>query len=364
VCKGIYGKEAFDAIKRMAQAEQGSLQAMGWHWLVTNRGCYGLVTLSLGGAGHRTLPKHHLGVRDFVIAKARDWDGWAPPADNKLEEPPPHPKTFDTWVKQARLMILVLGTRFGAEHSEDMDRTLDTLVRAHEVDDIQYPATYVYDLWEQLLAHWCEGVREGRRQLQYRLGTDNPRKEELRSLAYAPDGTGGTLFRFPPSFDLAHPEGYYMKVVIPQEERHLHEHLYNAIRGPKGSSQRVGDVEGGEEGVGGVAGADHKPPSPPEEGLPSWQEPQAEGTRTLGRSGSEPALGQEAALLGLLLPRRLLEPAGQVHARPRPHQGLAGPRLDGTGPTPAQRGAQGWPQGGTHVSRPQDRTAPSAGGGR
>jgi hypothetical protein len=65
-------------------------------------------------------------VRDFVIAKARDWDGWAPPADNKLEEPPPHPKTFDTWVKQARLMILVLGTRFGAEHSDDMDRTLDT----------------------------------------------------------------------------------------------------------------------------------------------------------------------------------------------------------------------------------------------
>ena len=77
---------------------------------------------------------------------------------------------------------------------------LKALQEAHDEDEHTYPVQYCIDLFEELNAVWAESVRESRRTLCAKLGTENPRLEDLKLIALALSesvkGTGQT-FSFP-----------------------------------------------------------------------------------------------------------------------------------------------------------------------
>ena len=66
-----------------------------------------------------------------------------------------------------------------------------------------------------------------------KLGTENPRLEDLKLLALAPGANGLPNFQFPWIWDLADPAGYYQKVVLPRQNKamarllnkQLHKHV-------------------------------------------------------------------------------------------------------------------------------------------
>ena len=106
------------------------------------------------------------------------------------------------------------------------------------------------------MAQWCEAIREGRRQLCRRLGTDSPQKPDLRSLAYSPDATGGTLWRFPDTFNLSDPDGFYQSVILPREERQVRGLLYGQLRKPAASKKTGAEVRTEEDTGGGDSGGE------------------------------------------------------------------------------------------------------------
>ena len=71
-------------------------------------------------------------------------------------------------------------------------------------DENAFPFTYCMQLFEETTAVWCEEVREKRRGLCAKLGTENPRLEDLKLL---PGANGLPNFQFPRVWDLALPEG-------------------------------------------------------------------------------------------------------------------------------------------------------------
>ncbi|CAK9068985.1 unnamed protein product, partial [Durusdinium trenchii] len=120
---------------------------------------------------------------------------------------------FDA-LKRARNEIKMIGSVIGLEHKKERIKALEQIEKAHEQDSDVWPESYCYSLWEELKAAWVEELRESRRQLCRILNTDNPRKEDLKFVALAPDSG----FHFPRTFDLAHPEGYYQQVCVPRQE--------------------------------------------------------------------------------------------------------------------------------------------------
>jgi hypothetical protein len=68
---------------------------------------------------------------------------------------------------------------------------------------------------------WCEQLRESRRRLCQKLGTENPRLEDLKLIALAPGPDGCPNFRFPNVWAIADPAGYYQTVVVPRQQRAL-----------------------------------------------------------------------------------------------------------------------------------------------
>ncbi|CAE7858626.1 unnamed protein product, partial [Symbiodinium necroappetens] len=70
-----------------------------------------------------------------------------------------------------------------------------------------------------MTAVWCEEIRESRRRLCAKLGTENPRLEDFKLVALSPSTTGQANFQFPRVWDLADPAGYYQRVILPRQNK-------------------------------------------------------------------------------------------------------------------------------------------------
>ena len=114
---------------------------------------------------------------------------------------------FNTWLRYAENSVRVFGSCYGTEHVQERLDCLQALKEAHEGDEHAFPAKYCIELFEELVAAWCEEVRESRRKLCSLLGTENPQLEDLKLLALAPGPNGQTNFQFPRVWDLSDPDG-------------------------------------------------------------------------------------------------------------------------------------------------------------
>ena len=249
VCPDVTGKELFDALKRACSHAKAKLQQIEWPRLVTNGIAYGLAALQHGGKDHATLAPWQLSVAHAVTAKPRDFDQYEAPKDDKIEPKPRYPTHFATWLKQARNEIKMIGSVLGLEHKKERLKALEQIEKAHEQDSDVWPENYCYSLWEELKAAWVEELRESRRQLCRILNTDNPRKEDLKFVALAPDSG----FHFPRTFNLAHPDGYYQQVCVPRQARALKGIIYGQLH-HKRQAPKVGGE--GADGDGSTLGAE------------------------------------------------------------------------------------------------------------
>lgn len=242
VCPDVTGKELFDALKRACSHAKAKLQQIEWPCLVTNGIAYGLAAMQHGGKDHATLAPWQLSVAHAVTAKPRDFDQYEAPKEDKIEPKPRYPTHFATWLKQAKNEIKMIGSVLGLEHKRERYKALDQIEKAHEQDADVWPENYCYSLWEELKAAWVEELRESRRQLCRILNTDNPRKEDLKFVALAPDSG----FHFPRTFDLTHPEGYYQQVCVPRQARALKGIIYGQLHHKRQAPKVGGDTAGGE----------------------------------------------------------------------------------------------------------------------
>ena len=121
----------------------------------------------------------------------------------------------------------------GIEHTSERLAFLKALQEAHEEDEHAYPTTYCIKLFEELNAVWVEQVRESRRTLCAKLGTEKPRVEDLKLIALAPGPEGLPNFRFSRVWDLKDIAGNFQQVIVALN-RLLHRQLHDATTKEKG----------------------------------------------------------------------------------------------------------------------------------
>ncbi|CAE7252651.1 unnamed protein product, partial [Symbiodinium pilosum] len=156
-------------------------------------------------------------------------EAWNPPTDHRLEQRCKAPAAFLTWLRYAENAVKVFGTAYGLEHVPERLAFLSFLREANE-----------------------EAIRESRRQLCAKLGTENPRLEDLKLIALAPNDDGTPNFQFPRVWDLKDPQGYFQTVVLPRQQRamtrllnkQLHEQALGSNRRPnKAAGADTGSYE-------------------------------------------------------------------------------------------------------------------------
>ena len=228
LCHGTYRKELFHSIKRAGLHAKHELGLIKWPVLITNRVALAIAGLWRGGSEWFTLQ-----ASDCATARVEQIEKWTPPTECKIEPRARSPSTFLTWLRYAENAIKIFGSAYGLEHVQERMKFLQALREAHEEDENAFPFTYCTQLFEEMTAVWCEEVREKRRGLCAKLGTENPCLEDLKLLALAPGTNGLPNFQFPRVWDLADSAGYYQKVVLPRQNKamarllnkQLHEHV-------------------------------------------------------------------------------------------------------------------------------------------
>ena len=246
LCKGVYGKELFHSIKRAGLHAKHELSLIKWPVLITNRVALSIAGLWWGGTESFTLL-----AADCATARVEQIENWSPPTEHKIEARSRSPTTFLTWLRYAENSIKVFGSAYGLEHVQERNKFLQPLREAHEEDENAFPFTYCVQLFEEMTAVWCEEIRENRRRLCAKLGTENPRLEDFKLVALSPSATGQANFQFPRVWDLADPAGYYQRVILPRQNKamarllnkQLHDHVTKEKRpdhrktaGPLGST--------------------------------------------------------------------------------------------------------------------------------
>ena len=249
LCKGVYGKELFHSIKLAGLHAKHELGLINWPVLITNRVALSIAGLWWGGTESFTLL-----AADCATARVEQIENWSPPTEHKLEACSKAPTTFLTWLRYAENSIKVFGSAYGLEHVQERNKFLQALREAHEEDENAFPFAYCVQLFEEMTAVWCEEIRESRRRLCAKLGTENPRLEDFKLVALSPSSTGQANFQFPRVWDLADPAGYYQRVILPRQNKamarllnkQLHDHVTKEKRpdhrktaGPTGAPNPV-----------------------------------------------------------------------------------------------------------------------------
>ena len=173
-------------MKRVGHHAKHELLLLKWPVLITNR-----IALAVAGLWWGREETYTLLASDCQTARADQVETWSPPTEHKMEGRSKAPASFLTWLRYAENHTRVFGAVYGVEHMQERYEFLKALQEAHEEDEHAYPTTYCIKLFEELNAVWCEQVRESRRMLCARLGTENPRMEDLKLLALAPSSGGG-----------------------------------------------------------------------------------------------------------------------------------------------------------------------------
>ena len=204
VCEGVYGKELFHSLKRVGHHAKHELLLLKWPVLITNRLALAVSGLWWGGDETFTLL-----ASDCQTARADQIELWSPPTERKIEGRSKPPASFLTWLRYAENHTRVFGAVYGIEHMSERLAFLKALQEAHEEDERAYPTASCIKLFEELNAVWVEQVREARRTLCAKLGTENPRVEDLKLIALAPGPDGLPNFRFPRVWDLKDPARYF-----------------------------------------------------------------------------------------------------------------------------------------------------------
>ena len=81
--------------------------------------------------------------------------------------------------------------------SRKENKFLQALREAHEEDENAFPFAYCVQLFEEMTAVWCEEIRESRRRLCAKLGTENPRLEDLQTCRALSWSHGASQFSIP-----------------------------------------------------------------------------------------------------------------------------------------------------------------------
>ena len=233
------GKELYHALKSTATQGRPQLRSIQFPVNINNRIAFGLASLSFGGKDTRALPDHCL---SFPLTSEEDFDRFVGTTDQKLEKRPKHPASLAQWYRNALRQAWALSCVMGTEHYGAIESAATHLLKLGEEHSYIWPASEVFNVWEELWARFLEEIRELDRQLRRAMKEDAPTFERIRFFATAPGPDGEPWLKLPRTFFLEDPDEYFQTDVVPRQNRMLSRACWSVAhrRGSAGPGLRAG----------------------------------------------------------------------------------------------------------------------------
>ena len=144
--------------------------------------------------------------------------------------------------------------------------------------------SFLSEMWERMVYRYGICVSEGVHYILSRYD-EGVTLEEIRRYALAPNGQGGTAWRFTPIFDFDDEDGFWRSVILPgiKQERQRQD-IMNLVAARERSSKK-GDRYGGDEESPGVVDEKPKPVYPTGTNLSAVERKMGYAHKPLGKKG-------------------------------------------------------------------------------
>eukprot|EP00438_Fugacium_kawagutii_P035496 Skav226807 [mRNA] locus=scaffold2056:134273:145141:- [translate_table: standard] len=255
VCPGEHGANLASALLAAQAGASSKLRAAGFRQKVTQR-----LAIGLSGPFWGTQDKYALSAADFLPSTDAELDQYAVESrtgKTSTDVRPSPPTRFEDWNGRAKRQNAIWALVYGREWAPVRDHALQTLSDWHLGAPHKWPLQVVQDVWEELHWRFGEELKGELRKLKALAGRESMPLSDLKFYALMPDAEGKPPLSLPRTFDLHHPEGWFMQEVLPRIERRQERLLWRLTW--EGGPKPRGANAGGQDALRAGAGEEERP---------------------------------------------------------------------------------------------------------
>ena len=237
------------------------LRAAGFKQKVTQR-----LAIGLAGPFWGTQEKYALSAADFVACSDAELDQYTMEVrtgKQQAEQRPPMPIRYEDWLSRVKRQTDIWALVYGAEWRAVREHAAQVLGEWHLGSPHRWPMQVVCEVWEELHWRFVEELTDELRKIKKISGRESMTLQDLKFYALMPDEEGQPALSLPRTFDLHHPDGWFVTEVLPRierrQERLLWKMTWEGSAKPRGGGQPAGGGEAsgaGGQGQGKEGGAD------------------------------------------------------------------------------------------------------------
>ena len=112
-----------------------------------------------------------------------------------------------------------------------------------------WPLQVLADVWEELHWRFLEELKGELRKIKFQAGRETMSLTDLKFYALMPNESGEPPLQLPRTFDLNHPEGWFLTEVLPRIERRQERLLWKLTWEGGGKARGPGHAAGGAGGA-------------------------------------------------------------------------------------------------------------------
>ena len=237
-----YGANLANALLAAQAGASTKLRNAGFRQKVTSR-----LAVGLAGPFWGTQEKYALSAADFLPCTDAELDQHAVESrtgKQQNEQRPPGPTRYEDWANRVKRQTDVWCLVYGKEWRAVREHAAQVLGEWHLGAPHRWPLQVLCEVWEELHWRFVEELKTELRKIKGLSGRESMTLADLKFYALMPDERGAPPLQLPRTFDLHHPDGWFVSEVLPRIERRQERMLWKltwegAAKG-RGPSQPAG----------------------------------------------------------------------------------------------------------------------------
>eukprot|EP00435_Cladocopium_sp_Y103_P041030 s1496_g11.t1 len=240
---GEHGAGLANALLAAQAGASTKLRSAGFRQKVTPR-----LAVGLAGPYWGTQEKYSLAAADFLPCTDAELDNYAiecRTGKQASDQRPAAPTRFEDWQSRVQRQNAIWSLVYGREWSGVRAHALETLSTWHVQAPHKWPLQVLADVWEELHWRFFEELKGELRKIKSQAGRETMTLQDLKFYALMPDEHGEPPLQLPRTFDLHHPDGWFLTEVLPRIERRQERLLWKLTWEGGGKVRGPGHAAGG-----------------------------------------------------------------------------------------------------------------------
>jgi hypothetical protein len=245
---GEHGAGLATALLSAQAGASTKLRAAGFRQKVTPR-----LAVGLAGPYWGTQEKFSLSAADFLPCTDAELDQYAIDArtgKQASDQRPAVPTRYEDWANRVQRQNAVWALVYGKEWSGVRSHAAELLGTWHLQAPHKWPLQVLADVWEELHWRFLEELKGELRKIKSQAGRETMSLTDLKFYALMPNESGEPPLQLPRTFNLNHPEGWFLTEVLPRIERRQERLLWKLTWEGGGKARGPGHAAGGAGGAG------------------------------------------------------------------------------------------------------------------